>query len=164
MTSESNTSVMDNSDIELISYSELEQMDIHQVDLETYDPEVLWNESRKLAQYCDSLRGLGLSACQVGIPYAYFVFNPNGDYHLVINPLYRQDRGRHSVVESCLSCPDEQYMLKRYKRIQIEYWTIEDGKYIFVTGKLHGPVAQIFQHEADHCNGVTIAMKGKRYE
>lgn len=86
---------------------------------------------------------------------------PPSLWKVVINPTYLPEKGGQTVTaESCLSYPDRSFVLKRYRKVWVKYWTIEKGKLVKKTRTLSGYPAVIFQHETDHCNGITIAMRG----
>lgn len=100
----------------------------------------------------------GLAAPQVGIYKRFFVMkNQRGlPPWLVINPEMKpQSPKRGTFVEGCLSYPGETFRVKRYKQI-LASWTNENGEKSYT--KMSGKEAQVFQHELDHLDGVTIKL------
>lgn len=102
--------------------------------------------------------GLGISAPQVGIFERFFVMKNNRGVEpwLVVNPVI-EDRPEKvgTFMEGCLTYPGEFYRVRRKKTIRA-MWTDETGEKVRL--KLSGREAQVFQHEFDHLNGVTIKM------
>jgi peptide deformylase len=111
--------------------------------------DTLWEESRRL-------RGLGLSANQVGIDAKVFVmgsddtnrknvFNPN-----VISVSKETELAR----EGCLSYPGLWLSVKRPKEVTLSYQTV-DGTHVVET--FIGLQARIAQHEFDHMEGLNFS-------
>ena len=59
----------------------------------------------------------------------------------------------YEAEESCLSLLGGPRKTKRYKKIKVQYQTV-DFKVRIKT--FEGWTAQIIQHEIDHCNGILI--------
>ena len=108
--------------------------------------------------------GIGLAAPQIGESVKIAVISikptkvrPNVDkvQMVIINPEYEGVGRRVSMWEGCLSSGTKRNVLfakaMRYKTIQAS-WLDEAGK--IHNRKLGGLVAQVFQHETDHLNGV----------
>jgi peptide deformylase len=109
--------------------------------------------------------GLGLAAIQIGIKEKFMVFlNKDDNFYVAVNPVYYPDNKKKEImIEGCLSYPNQEYAVRRYKRIRAVFYTItKDKKFQKSTGVLTGTYARVFQHETDHCEGVTIAMVGRR--
>ena len=132
-----------------------------------------------MIDFCWKKDALGLSACQVGVFENFFVMKRRAikprpfkafiykDYMLVINPIFKPIGSGKSKAykEGCLSYPNELFVIKRFDQIFINFWSIvvtEKLSYFFLTGGgvLKSTESCIFQHEADHCKGITIKMKG----
>ena len=114
------------------------------------------NETKKL--------GVGIAAPQVGQSIAIALidispskFHPNVEERrlVIINPFYRGIGRRVGTWEGCLSSASKRNIwfakALRYKQVHAE-WIDEDGKRR--SEKLEGLVAQVFQHETDHLNGI----------
>lgn len=114
--------------------------------------------------------GLGLAAPQVGEPYRLFVmrtparvvggragrkrFVRTKRYHACINPkIKRFSEDQQIYAESCLSIPDQQFLVRRKYGIQSAY-TTADNEIVHRTWE--GLPAVVFQHELDHLDGVLI--------
>ena len=95
--------------------------------------------------------GLGLSACQVGLPYAVFsmVSEPN---FVMFNPkLVDVSTQTVELEEGCLSFPGLVAKISRPAHIKVRF-TRTDGE--TVTNKFTGMSARVIQHEMDHLKGV----------
>ena len=113
--------------------------------------------------------GLGLAAPQVGIKKRFFLaFLPEkGRMRLFINPSYEptEDATQVDSEEGCLTYPKEaNYTVKRYSTINVKYLIFDDGGLRWMKETLDDIDAIVFQHEADHLDGKTIAMLGKLVE
>ena len=110
-------------------------------------------------------RGLGLSANQVGIPYAVFVMgNPDDPDSIfsVFNPKIVDGSQKDIVLgeEGCLSYPNLFVKVKRLKSIKARF-SGHDGN--VGTIKLDGWTARIFQHEFDHLIGKTFQQRASKF-
>lgn len=126
--------------------------------------------------------GVGLAAPQVGVQKALVVIDihPNA-YHperetfqtVVINPRYEGIGRRSSMWEGCLSSGSGKDVLfgktLRYKKVRATYL---DDHGVQRREELEGLLAHVFQHEADHLNGIlfvdrvrdtTSYMTGEEY-
>lgn len=107
--------------------------------------DLLWSK-------CRELRGLGLSANQVGLPAAVFVMGSDDDNRKnIFNPniIHTSDE-TELAKEGCLSYPGLWLSVRRPKSITASYQTV-DGEY--VVEEFTGLQARIFQHEYDHMIG-----------
>lgn len=109
-------------------------------------------------------KGVGLSACQLGIMTRVFVIgNPSEPESIigVFNPLI-VDYDEETVVyeEGCLSYPGMFIKIKRPRGIRVRYrgWDGEAG-----TTRYEGYTARVFQHEYDHLNGITFQQRANRF-
>ena len=98
-------------------------------------------------------KGIGLSACQVGLDMRCFVMGETKESAImVINPKVLEfDDTTELEVEGCLSFPDVFLKVNRPKTVQAE-WLDENGEK--QSGLLEGYGARCFMHELDHLNGV----------
>ena len=86
------------------------------------------------------------------------MFNPvivrkSGPFQFaMVNPVITKKTGAYQVEEGCLSL-DGTRPCTRYQEIEVDYL---DQHFKKQHGKYSGWVAQIIQHEVDHCNGVVI--------
>lgn len=104
--------------------------------------------------------GVGLAAPQVGIYQRIItIYVPEGYQEegspemtfTLINPEIVKAGGRQSDLEGCLSFPDLVGEVERYSWIIIKYQDEEGAKHRI---RAKGTLAQIFQHEIDHLDGI----------
>lgn len=107
--------------------------------------------------------GLGLSACQVGIPHRVFVMRVNGDEPLALfNPrIVNQSDNMISMKEGCLSFPLLYMNVKRPDAVRIRYQTY-DGE--TKTQQFIGMSARVALHEMDHMDGITYLNRASSFE
>ncbi len=74
-------------------------------------------------------------------------------YTVMINPEIIKQDGIYDTEEGCLSFLGGPRKCKRYKSIKVRYQTTEMQ---FRIKTYTGFIAQIIQHEIDHCNGILI--------
>ncbi len=142
----------------------LQREDIKFIDIEDLSyVKSIKSFSAKMAEFLVKNNGVGLSACQVDKFEKFFIIKlDNGSCVIIINPVYYATGTRYKVVEACLSYPDKGFMVKRYRRIQADYWSIDEkNDFLFQRKNYMGDFAEVFQHETDHCYGKTIATIGK---
>ena len=70
----------------------------------------------------------------------------------MFNPKIIKKSGRYDTEEGCLSLPGVR-SCTRYQEIEVEYQDINMMKQ---KQKYSGWIAQIIQHEVDHCDGILI--------
>lgn len=132
----------------------------------------------------ESENGAGLSANQIGSRKRFFGLK-NGQTKKVdifINPkiaksfdekvypmIIREEpaaaealAGKDDFLEGCLSFPDFFGQVKRYLKIEAEWEEFEDGKLVKKTKTMNGFEAIVFQHEADHLDGILFVDHIKR--
>lgn len=107
-------------------------------------------------------QGVGLAAPQIGIskriiiiasrPTLRYPNAPSMNPTVMINPAFLPlSEIKEKDWEGCLSIPGIRALVPRYKEISVSY-TDEQGRTVETT--LEGFVARIFQHEADHLDGL----------
>ena len=98
---------------------------------------------------------VGLAANQLGIPYRAFAMRYNKKIIVFINPEITDMWGDDIYLkEKCLSLKKEFRVLRcMYIRVKDDYHT---GGH---TMALDNYSAQVFQHEIDHINGITIETR-----
>jgi len=111
----------------------------------------------------DAARPVGLSAVQLGELVRVIAFrgNPQSQEELrvqvLINPEVVYLKGHQVVSESCLSIPGRTFALKRAKIVKIRGLTL-DGTMRSFRGR--DILAQVFQHELNHLDGILIDTLG----
>ncbi len=112
--------------------------------------------------------GVAIAAPQIAVSLRIFLVNPqvydtiktDGPRPLVfINPrILKMSRDRKAMSEGCLSVRPWYGKVKRASKATVEAWN-ERGEKFTIDGV--GLLAQIFQHEIDHLNGVLFIDKAK---
>lgn len=113
-----------------------------------------------------AFRPVGLSAIQLGrlVRMFAFVANPRSgeevspDIQVIINPQLVYAKGSHLVEEGCLSVPGKTFVLQRAKIVKIKGLTLDGAERSF---RGHDTLAQVFQHELDHLDGILIDQVGQ---
>ena len=96
--------------------------------------------------------GVGLAANQVGVPLRIVVIGiPEQDDMVLINPEIIEKRGERLVMEGCLSIPGYQAEIKRSEFVRIK---AKDREGKLIRKKANDLLAQAFEHEIDHLNGI----------
>lgn len=110
--------------------------------------------------------GVALAAPQIGLPYRMFIIRmdrtlptpaegepvPESEVAVYINPeIIKTSRKRHIVEEGCLSCRGLYGKTHRHERVSIRARREDGSKFTRGGGDL---LAQIFEHEVDHLNGI----------
>ena len=127
--------------------------------------EILHDMNEALASQHD---GVAIAAPQIAVSLRIFLVNPqvydtmktDGPRPLVfINPrILKMSRDRKAMSEGCLSVRPWYGKVKRASKATVEAWD-ERGEKFTIDGI--GLLAQIFQHEIDHLNGVLFIDKAK---
>ena len=96
---------------------------------------------------------VGMAANMIGVNKNIIVVNDNGKYLVMINPIVLKTSGRlYETEEGCLSHQGVKKS-KRYEKIKIAYFDESFKKKIKT---FQDYLAQIIQHEIDHCQGILI--------
>lgn len=152
-------------DIQLVDNSEIEHITCEDVAEEELEETISIGE--EMIKYCAEKGGIGLAAPQIGINKNFFVYSPREEiFQIVINPSWFPDGKKTNTVEGCLSYPEQNYFMSRYKYVRAVYYgrSKTTGKMERITKRLSGDDAIIFQHETDHLRGKTIATEGRLIE
>ena len=95
---------------------------------------------------------VGMAANMIGVSRRIIAFNDEGRLRVMLNPEIIRRSRPYETEEGCLSLEGTR-PCKRYRRIKVRYldecWT--ERTFTFT-----GYVAEIIQHEIDHCNGILI--------
>ena len=143
----------------------------------TAENPLLRQKSKKVTQFGPGLRtlvqdlwdtmyaagGLGLAASQIGVLQRVWVIEMPAEQdeqgreiepprrYAIVNPEIVKQRGEEEVVEGCLSVPGYRGLVRRATDVLIKGQDLE-GKPVRYRGQ--DLLAQAFQHETDHLNGV----------
>ena len=96
---------------------------------------------------------VGMAANMIGITKRIIVFDNEGEYMTMLNPVILKASDLYETEEGCLSLLGGPRKCKRYKKIKVQYQNLQLQTRI---KRFSGWTAQILQHEIDHCNGVLI--------
>ena len=97
-------------------------------------------------------RCVGMAANMIGVKKNIIVVASGPFQFAMVNPVITKKTGAYQVEEGCLSLHGTR-PCTRYQEIEVDYL---DQHFKRQHGKYSGWVAQIIQHEVDHCNGVVI--------
>ena len=96
---------------------------------------------------------VGMAANMIGVTKRIIVFDDEGEYMTMLNPVILKASDLYETEEGCLSLLGGPRKCKRYKKIKVQYQNLQLQTRI---KSFSGWTAQIIQHEIDHCNGVLI--------
>ena len=96
---------------------------------------------------------VGMAANMIGVTKRIIVFDNEGEYMTMLNPVILKGSDLYETEEGCLSLLGGPRACKRYKKIKVQYQNLQLQTRI---KSFSGWTAQIIQHEVDHCNGVLI--------
>lgn len=111
--------------------------------------------------------GVAIAAPQIGVPLRIFVVSKKASKQLsantaFINPeIIRIGKLKEELSEGCLSVRWKYGTVKRSTSATVRAFNIEGNEFV-VNGR--GLLAQIFQHEMDHLNGILFIDKAKNIE
>lgn len=95
---------------------------------------------------------VGMAANMVGVRKRVIVVADGPRTWLMYNPRIIEKSGAYEAEEGCLSLAGTR-AATRYRRIKVSYL---DESWTPRTRSFSGYVAQIIQHEVDHCDGILI--------
>ncbi len=114
-------------------------------------------DKQVVADLLDTLRAnldrcVGMAANMIGVKKNIIVVATGPFQIAMINPVITSKSGEYETEEGCLSLKGVR-ACTRYQEIEVDYL---DQNFKQQHGKYSGKMAQIIQHEIDHCNGVVI--------
>ena len=95
---------------------------------------------------------VGMAANMIGVCKRIIVFDNEGKYMVMFNPEIIKKSGPYEAEEGCLSLTGTR-KARRWQSIKVQYQN-EQFQTRFKT--FTGRIAQIIQHEIDHCEGILI--------
>ena len=97
-------------------------------------------------------RCVGMAANMIGVRKNIIAVHTGWNQFVMINPVITAKRKPYTATEGCLSLAGER-TVQRWEEIEVSYL---DERFQPKKGKYTGWIAQIIQHETDHCRGVLI--------
>ncbi len=95
---------------------------------------------------------VGMAANMIGVNKRNIVFDNEGEYMVMLNPVIVKQSGPYETEEGCLSLTGRR-KTKRFQTIKVQ-WQNEKLQTRLKT--FTGWTAEIIQHEIDHCDGILI--------
>lgn len=95
---------------------------------------------------------VGMAANMIGVRKNIIVVSAGSFQFPMINPVITKKSGAYQTEEGCLSLEGVRTCI-RYHEIEVDYF---DQSFKKRHGKYTGSIAQIIQHEIDHCDGIVI--------
>ena len=96
---------------------------------------------------------VGMAANMIGVRKRIIVFDNEGSYMTMFNPVILKMAEVYDAQEGCLSLLGGPRPCKRYRTIKVQW---QNEKFQTRIKTFTGWPAQIIQHEIDHCNGILI--------
>ena len=95
---------------------------------------------------------VGMAANMIGVNKRIIVFDNEGEYMVMLNPVIVRQSGPYETQEGCLSLSGVR-KTKRFQTVKVQ-WQNEQFQTRLKT--FTGWTAEIIQHEIDHCDGILI--------
>ena len=96
---------------------------------------------------------VGMAGNMIGVHKCIIAFQDGKDYTVMLNPVIVKTAEPYETEEGCLSLLGGPRKTKRYRKIKVQYQTLQLQTRLKT---YEGFTAQIIQHEVDHCNGILI--------
>ena len=95
---------------------------------------------------------VGMAANMIGVNKRIIVFDDDGKYQVMFNPVIVKRDRPYEAEEGCLSLTGRR-KVKRFQTIKVQW---QNEKFQTRLKTFTGWTAEIIQHEIDHCEGVLI--------
>ena len=95
---------------------------------------------------------VGMAANMIGVNKRIIVFDSEGKYMVMFNPVIVRRSGVYEAEEGCLSLTGTR-KTKRFQTIKVQW---QNEKFQTRIKTFTGWTAEIIQHEIDHCEGMSI--------
>lgn len=95
---------------------------------------------------------VGMAANMIGVNKRIIVFDDDGKYQVMFNPVIVKHDGPYEAEEGCLSLTGRR-KVKRFRTIKVQW---QNEKLQTRRKTFTGWTAEIIQHEIDHCDGILI--------
>lgn len=161
----------DTKSLEVLHWERIKKIKATDVDPDLV--ERLQNFGWRMVATCLTEDGIGLAGPQVGLFKKAMLcremtwneeeqkYEFKSEFQLYINPTFEAvtEEGKWKLTEYCLSVPGRGYDISRWKKIEISWDELENGKFVRQSKTLDGWPARLFQHEFDHLNGISIPQR-----
>ena len=95
---------------------------------------------------------VGMAANMIWVNKRIIIFDNEGEYQVMFNPVIVKQSGPYQTEEGCLSLTGRR-QTKRWKSIKVQW---QNEKFQTRLKTFTGWTAEIIQHEIDHCDGILI--------
>ena len=95
---------------------------------------------------------VGMAANMIGVNKRIIVFDDDGKYQVMFNPVIVKRDRPYEAEEGCLSLTGRR-KTKRFQTIKVQW---QNEKFQTRLKTFTGWTAEIIQHEIDHCEGILI--------
>lgn len=95
---------------------------------------------------------VGMAANMIGVNKRIIIFDNEGAYQVMFNPVIVKQSGPYQTEEGCLSLSGRR-PTKRWKSIKVQW---QNETFQTRLKSFTGWTAEIIQHEIDHCDGILI--------
>ena len=95
---------------------------------------------------------VGMAANMIGVNKRIIVFDDEGEYQVMFNPMIVRKSGPYEAEEGCLSLTGTR-RARRFEAIKVQW---QNEKFQTRLKTFTGWTAEIIQHEIDHCEGIVI--------
>ena len=95
---------------------------------------------------------VGMAANMIGVNKRIIIFDNEGEYQVMLNPVIVKRSGPYEAEEGCLSLTGTR-RTRRFETIKVQW---QNEKFQTRLKTFTGWTAEIIQHEIDHCDGILI--------
>ena len=95
---------------------------------------------------------VGMAANMIGVNKRIIIFDNEGAYQVMFNPVIVKQSGPYQTEEGCLSLTGTR-RTRRFETIKVQW---QNEKFQIRLKTFTGWTAEIIQHEIDHCDGILI--------
>ena len=95
---------------------------------------------------------VGMAANMIGVNKRIIIFDNEGAYQVMFNPVIVKQSGPYQTEEGCLSLTGVR-KTKRFQTVKVQW---QNEKFQTRLKTFTGWTAEIIQHEIDHCEGILI--------
>lgn len=101
--------------------------------------------------------GRAIAAPQIDEPYRIIFMKFEDKVEVFINPeMSPVTDETFAMWDDCMSFPGLEVLVKRYKRIRVNYLDLEMKAH---TAEMDGDMSELFQHEYDHLDGILAVQR-----